>query len=96
MKAVKITVTKDGASTSFPWSVTLLTEDNFRLYTHGFKSKKSAIINQVATWVSQCTDSAIEFEGLSKLEYQKTMLNHQMDQQAELAELKRMFNRKDA
>jgi len=89
MNTVTIKVQKDGSSSQRPWTVTLLTDDDFKIHSYGYSTKKSAIINQVATWVSQCANSTIKFEGINELEYKKTMLNHQLEEEHALAEFKR-------
>lgn len=52
-----IEITKDNWVPSRPWYVTLIEPDGHKMTTGGFKSKKSAILNQVVVWRDIITNS---------------------------------------
>jgi hypothetical protein len=97
MENYKIEITKSDWIPSRPWYVTLIEPDGHKMTTGGFKSKKSAILNQVIVWRDIITNSEfrhIDISGSSWHEVFEVERRNDQENQEALDQLSALFSNK--
>ena len=97
MENYKIEITKSDWIPSRPWYVTLIEPDGHKMTTGGFKSKKSAILNQVIVWRDIITISEFrhfDISGSSWHEVFEVERRNDQENQEALDQLSALFSNK--